>query len=71
MLESIICLFVILLVRRELLKIRYRWTEADNSGDNELNLDEFLGFRHPEIVGRSYKYLVDDIISQMGLPFTI
>ena len=32
----------IVLVRRELLKIRYRWTEADHGVDNELNLDEFL-----------------------------
>ncbi|CAF0718914.1 unnamed protein product [Adineta ricciae] len=52
-------------LRRELLKIRYRWTEADHDVDNELNLDEFLAFRHPEIAGRSYKHIVDDIMSQM------
>ena len=57
------------LVRRELLRIRYRWTEADHDFDNELNLDEFLAFRHPEIAGRSYKHIVDDIMSQMGLFF--
>jgi hypothetical protein len=55
------------LVQRELLKIRFRWTDTDNAGDNELDIDEFLAFRHPEIAGRSYKYIVEDIISQMGL----
>jgi hypothetical protein len=54
-------------VQRELLKIRYRWTDTDHGGDNQLDIDEFLAFRHPEIAGRSYKYVVDDIIEQMGL----
>ena len=54
------------LVQRELVKIRYRWTEADASSDNELDIDEFLIFRHPEATGQSYKYVVDDIILQMG-----
>lgn len=53
-------------VRRELLTIRYRWMEADTNSDNELNADEFLAFRHPEIAGRSYKYIVDDMILRMG-----
>ncbi|CAF0847364.1 unnamed protein product [Adineta steineri] len=52
-------------LQRELLKIRYRWTEADTDGDNEINVDEFLTFRHPEIAGRSYKNIVNDIIQQM------
>ena len=55
-----------IVVQRELVKIRYRWTEADSSNDNELDVDEFLIFRHPEITGHSYKYVVDDIILQMG-----
>lgn len=54
------------LVQHELVKIRYRWTEADSTSDNYLDLDEFLIFRHPEITGNSYKYVVDDIILQMG-----
>ncbi len=65
-LRDIIQLFV-RLVQRELLKIRFRWTEADGDTDNQLNIDEFLEFRHPEIAGRSYKYIVDDMIVQMGL----
>ena len=60
-------LFWVLLVQRELVKIRFRWTEADVAGDNELDIDEFLAFRHPEIAGRSYKYMADEIMSQMGL----
>lgn len=56
-----------LLVQQELLKIRNRWTEVDNGGDNSLNHDQFLEFRHPEIAGRSYKYIVDNLIGQMGL----
>ena len=58
---------IIDLVQRELVKIRYRWTEADASSDNELDIDEFLIFRHPEATGQSYKYVVDDIILQMGV----
>jgi len=54
-------------VQKELLKIRYRWSEADTGDDNELNLDEFLAFRHREIAGHSYNYIADDIIQQMGL----
>ena len=57
------------LVQQELLKIRYRWIEADTGYDYELNLDEFLAFRHPEIASQSYQYIVDDIIAQMGLSF--
>jgi hypothetical protein len=52
-----------------LVKIRFRWTEADVGGDNELDIDEFLAFRHPEIAGHTYKHIVDDIILQMGLLF--
>jgi hypothetical protein len=63
-------LFRILLVQRELVKIRFRWTEADAASDNELDIDEFLAFRHPEIVGHSYKHIVDDIILQMGSSFS-
>ena len=63
--ESVLCELEIL-VQRELVKIRYRWTEADTSNDNELDIDEFLIFRHPEITGHSYKYVVEDIILQMG-----
>ncbi|CAF2536738.1 unnamed protein product [Rotaria sp. Silwood2] len=51
--------------QRELVKSRFRWTEADVDGDNELDIDEFLAFRHPEIAGHSYKHIVDDIILQM------
>jgi len=54
-----------LVVQRELVKIRFRWTEADVGGDNELDIDEFLAFRHPEIAGHSYKHIVDDLILQM------
>lgn len=57
------------LVQRELVKIRFRWTEADVGADNELDIDEFLAFRHPEIAGHSYKHIVDDLILQMGLLF--
>ncbi len=59
--------WLILLVQHELLKIRYRWTQADSENDYELNFDEFLAFRHPELAGQSYRYIVDDIISHMGL----
>lgn len=62
----------ICVVQRELVKIRFRWTEADVGGDNELDIDEFLAFRHPEIAGSSYKHIVDDLMLQMGsfiLPF--
>ncbi|CAF3821286.1 unnamed protein product [Rotaria sordida] len=52
-------------LRREVYKIRFRWTQADNDGDSELNMDEFLEFRHPEILGRSYKYMVEDTLVQM------
>ncbi|UJR07816.1 hypothetical protein I4U23_012099 [Adineta vaga] len=51
--------------QRELVNIRFRWSEADAGADNELNLDEFLAFRHPEIAGHSYKHVVDDLILQM------
>ena len=61
--------FFISLVQRELVKIRYRWTEADVAGDNELDTDEFLAFRHPEIAGHSFKQIVDELILQMGLLF--
>jgi hypothetical protein len=40
-------------------------------GDNELDVDEFLAFRHPEIAGNSYKHIVDDLILQMGMLFSI
>jgi len=56
-------------VVQELLQIRDRWTGADGDDDSQLNLDEFLEFRHPEIAGHSYKYIVDDLISQMGSSF--
>jgi len=58
---------IFILVLQELLKIRYRWTASDGNMDNELNIDEFLQFRHPEIAGRSYKFIVDNLISQTGL----
>lgn len=51
------------------MKIRYRWIDTDGGNDNELDIDEFLAFRHPEIASRTYKYIVDDIITQMGLSF--
>ncbi|CAF1347028.1 unnamed protein product [Adineta ricciae] len=51
--------------QRELVNIRYRWTDADAGADNELNIDEFLAFRHPEIAGHSYKHIVDDMLIQM------
>ena len=54
-------------MQKEVLKIRYRWKQADNSDDNELNMDEFLTFRHPEIASRSSTYIANDIILQMGL----
>ncbi|CAF3596578.1 unnamed protein product [Adineta steineri] len=50
---------------QELLKIRYRWMQADQSSDNELNIDEFLAFRHPEITDRSAKYIADDLLLHM------
>ena len=59
------------LVQRELVNIRYRWTDADAGADNELNIDEFLAFRHPEIAGHSYKHIVDDMLIQMGQCFLI
>ncbi|CAF3921609.1 unnamed protein product [Rotaria sp. Silwood2] len=52
-------------LRREIYKIRFRWTQADTDGDSALNIDEFLEFRHPEIVGRAYTYMVEDTIAQM------
>lgn len=54
-------------VQRELVKIRYRWNEADIAGDNELDIDEFLAFRHPEIAGNSYKYIVNELVFRLGL----
>lgn len=52
-------------VERELLKIRFRWTEADRAEDNELDPDEFLAFRHPEIVGQSFKHLAQEMILRL------
>ncbi|CAF1504989.1 unnamed protein product [Rotaria sp. Silwood1] len=52
-------------LRRELYKIRFRWSQSDNDGDGELNIDEFLEFRHPEVLGRSYTYMVEDTMTQM------
>ena len=48
------------------MKIRYRWSDADSTSDNELDIDEFLAFRHPEIAGHSYKHIVDELILRMG-----
>lgn len=47
--------------------IRNRWVEADTDGDNQLNYDQFLEFRHPEIAGRSYKNIVNALLEQLGL----
>jgi len=55
------------IVKRELLKIRFRWTESDNGEDNELTQDEFLRFRHPELSDNSYRYIVDDIFARLGM----
>ena len=55
-----------MLVRQEPFKIRHRWIEIHPSDDNGLNRDESLEFRHPEIIDRRYKHVVDDILSQMG-----
>lgn len=60
----------LVLVQRELLKIRYRWNDADKSNDNDLDIDEFLSFRHPEIAGESYRHVVDDMVLRMGSYFS-
>ncbi|CAF2067704.1 unnamed protein product [Rotaria magnacalcarata] len=52
-------------LRRELMNIQYRWIQVDDAGDNKLNAEEFLEFRHPEVFGRLYKYMVDDMMSQL------
>lgn len=61
---------LIVLVQQELLKIRYRWTDTDGGNDNQLDIDEFLAFRHPEMASRTYRFIVDDIITQLGLSFS-
>ena len=64
---SSLCLISHDLVQRELVKIRFHWTEADADQNNELDIDEFLAFRHPEIAGNSYKHIVNDLMLRMGL----
>lgn len=54
------------LVQRELIKIRYRWVSSDRNGDNDLDIDEFLAFRHPEIGSNSFGYVVEDLMLQLG-----
>ena len=56
-----------MIVQRELVKIRSHWTDADADQNNELDIDEFLAFRHPEIAGHSYKHIVNDLMLRMGL----
>lgn len=53
-------------VQRELVKIRDRRNEANVAGDNELDIDEFLAFRHPEIAGDSSKHIVNDLMLRLG-----
>ncbi|CAF4706774.1 unnamed protein product, partial [Didymodactylos carnosus] len=53
--------------KRELIKIRYRWTIADTGNDNELDIDEFLAFRHPEIGGHTFKHVVNNLMHTLTL----
>ncbi|CAM4878694.1 unnamed protein product [Rotaria socialis] len=50
-------------LHRELVNIHYRWIQVDDDGDNKLNAEEFLEFRHPEVFGRLYKYMVEDLMA--------
>lgn len=54
------------LVKEELNRIRHRWVKSDSDGDNELNTDEFLGFRHPELFDRSYQIAVQYTLEELG-----
>lgn len=54
-------------LKRELLKIRFRWTEADNGEDNQLTQQEFLRFRHPELSDNTYRYIVNDILARLDM----
>lgn len=40
--------------------------KSDSDGDNELNTDEFLGFRHPELFDRSYQIAVQYTLEELG-----
>ncbi len=52
-------------VKSELTRIREQWTNTDLNGDDGLNLEEFLSFRHPETSESSLKKLVSSLMNNM------
>ncbi len=50
-----------------LIRYKFRWAEADEDPqDNQLNLEEFKSFRHPEQSPKMLKRMVQDILDSLG-----
>ena len=58
--------------KEQLIRYKFRWAEADDDPqDNQLNMDEFKSFRHPEQSRNMLTKMVQDILDNLGKMFTL
>ena len=59
---------ILSLEKERLIRYKFRWAEADNNPqDNELNIEEYKAFRHPEQSQAMLDRMVQDILDNLGL----
>ena len=53
--------------KEQLIRYKFRWAEADDDPqDNQLTIDEFKSFRHPEQSRNMLTKMVQDILDNLG-----
>ena len=58
---------VIFSERDQLVRYKFRWTDADTSPvDNKLSKEEFLSFRHPEQSPLMLENMLQTILNSLG-----
>ena len=56
-----------ILDKEQLIRYKFRWAEADDEPqDNQLHIDEFKAFRHPEQSRNMLTKMVQDILDNLG-----
>ena len=59
--------FNLLVDKEQLIRYKFRWAEADDDPqDNQLTIDEFKSFRHPEQSRNMLTKMVQDILDNLG-----
>ena len=68
--DKIISILFFFVDKEQLIRYKFRWAEADDEPqDNQLHIDEFKAFRHPEQSRNMLTKMVQDILDNLGKPF--